>query len=281
MAIRKYLYTVLVAFFIAAPTLAQPGPADRMDQRLEVLDSRLDLTDEQESQIRQIWSDHRQEMEAWLSENEDATREERRAHFRGRVDEVQGAVKALLTPEQAATYAEFQQRRGDRIADRRDRPRQGSGMRGSQDGRRGGKGVRGNRDGRRGGHEMDGRHDSKRGERGMQGAREGRRGDGAVQGRGMRPGADMFMSRIAEELELSDDQRNELREIVESHHAEGTAWREAHPEATREQIRAYHEGHFAQLKAELGEILTPEQIQKFEELHETRRDRMQNRRTRN
>ncbi len=253
MAIRRYLSALLVTFIIAAPAFAQQGSADRMDRRLEVLDEKLDLTDDQASQIRQIWEAHRDEMRAWLSENEEATREERREHFRGRADEVQASVRAVLTSDQAAQYAEFRQERRDGLRNRAERPRSRMGVRGARDGDRPG--------------------------RGMRGMRDGRRGDGDVRGTG--PGADMFMGRFAEELELTDAQRDELREIVESHRAEGSAWREANPDATREQRQAYHDGHFAHLKTKLGEVLTPEQLQKFEELHETRRERMQKRNVRN
>ena len=255
MTIQRILYALLLALFITAPVLAQQGPADRIDRRLAVLDEKLELTDEQEAQIKQIWSGHRDALKAWSSQNADASRDERREYFRGRSAEVHAAVQAILTPDQAEKLTALRAERGDRLGSDR---RPGARMGGKEDGRRSGRGVR-----------DEGR--------GMRGDGRGMRDDG----RGMRGDAGMFMNRIADQLELTDAQRTDVQNILESHHAEGSAWRDAHPDATREQMMAYHEGHFAQLKTELGQILTPEQIEQFEKLHEQRRDRMSHRKHRN
>lgn len=104
-----------------------------------------------------------------------------------------------------------------------------------------------------------------RGQRGV-----GRSGGGA----GMAAWPGVNIERMADELDLSQAQREEMLEIIEVHRADGMAWRNANPNATRDEMLAYHEGHFAQLKAELEQVLTPEQIERFSELHEARRDNM-------
>lgn len=120
------------------------------------------------------------------------------------------------------------------------------------------------------------RGDRSRSGAGMRRGQDGRRGK---QGMGRKPndrrgGADLSMGRLVEQLELSDAQRMQVKDILEQHREEGSAWRNAHPDATREQKRSHHEDHFEQLKSELSQVLAQDQLLRFEELYEARRSRM-------
>ena len=77
------------------------------------------------------------------------------------------------------------------------------------------------------------------------------------------------LAKLAEALDLSENQIQELKPIFEKHHAQKQELKNA--EGEREDKReAFHnlkETH----KAELSKILTPEQVEKMEELHANRR----------
>lgn len=69
------------------------------------------------------------------------------------------------------------------------------------------------------------------------------------------------LDRMTEKLELSDDQRNQVKQSMESH---------------KERMKELAMSNRAALKAELAAILTPEQMDKLEAMEEKRRSRHRN-----
>ncbi len=80
------------------------------------------------------------------------------------------------------------------------------------------------------------------------------------------------MDRMALLLDLNDYQKTEVEKILKEHHqqiraAHKTA-REAGLRPSREEMKVQREQNKQALQAKLGGVLTPEQLQKFEALHE-------------
>ena len=85
--------------------------------------------------------------------------------------------------------------------------------------------------------------------------------------------AEMMANRMAEKLELSDAQKEELYAI----HLENATKRQAEMEALRVEMKAKREEMQAMQKvqqAKIEAILTPEQKEKFIELRDENRDKM-------
>lgn len=82
----------------------------------------------------------------------------------------------------------------------------------------------------------------------------GRRGPG----RGGPPGIDRTVSRIARELELTDDQRQRVHELL-------TRWN-ARASGLQVQARRNFEIEQGQLRSEIEALLTPEQVEKFRDV---------------
>lgn len=190
---RRTGLLVLLGLFAAAPVFAQRGPEGRrggdpkelLDRRIENMDQKLDLTDPQEAEIRQILEQHMSEARA-----------DRGRQMQDRWAAADEAVQAVLTPEQREIYAKL-------------RP---EGMR--------------------------------------------------------RPGRGNM-----EALNLTDEQREKLQQIREGHRQAMEAWRSAHPDATRDEIQAYRTELQEQGRAALQGVLTPEQLEKMDEMKSNRGDR--------
>lgn len=187
---------MVTGLFAGSEALAQRGPkhhepGQRLDRHLQMMDERLDLTDEQETQIRALLEEHAAEMRAWR--DDDDSRDERRAHRHESMTALREEVHALLTEEQAEKLKAMHERLQDRPRDHRK--------------------------------------------------------------------ANRF-----EELNLSDAQKEQLRELRETQRAEIKEWREANPEATREDWRERMRSQAEEHRAAMAEILTDEQRQQLEEL---------------
>ena len=192
-----FVITLLLGTVAAAPALAQSD--DRADRRVERLAERLDLTEAQQQQLTALFARHRADAEA----QRDARQAQRQT--------LDAEVQALLTPEQAETFAT---------------------PKGEQ---------RGYRKGLRHGARMERTRD--RGSR--SGLRSGLRG-----------------------LDLTDAQQTQLRELRDHQRTEAQAWRDANPDATTEQRRAFQERLRDASQDELKRILTDEQLEKLEQRRE-------------
>jgi Spy/CpxP family protein refolding chaperone len=86
------------------------------ERRLEMLQRRLNLNDSQTAQIRQIFTEARAQMET-LRSNASLAPEDRRAQMMTLHQGEQARIRAVLTPDQQATYdamqARMREHRGD------------------------------------------------------------------------------------------------------------------------------------------------------------------------
>ena len=187
---------------------------ERSERMVERLDRKLDLTDAQESQVKELFAAEAADLKAWREANEDASREDRREFMESNRESHQAALEGVLTTEQVAELQE--------MGPLRPRARRGVGNRG---------GTKGD--------------DGRRGER---------RGFGA-------------------DLDLSDEQKSQLKELRENTRAELKAWHEANPEATRDERRDYREQQRENQRQRLESILTPEQLEKLKSRRNERGDR--------
>jgi len=84
------------------------------------------------------------------------------------------------------------------------------------------------------------------------------------------PSPDRAVERLTEDLALTADQQTQVKTILEESFAKGTEMREAH----RQEMEALRD----QTHESLAAVLTPEQVQKFDELRDERREHREHRR---
>jgi Spy/CpxP family protein refolding chaperone len=101
------------AFRTLWPDGRRPGPAERgawgagrrgggpMGAGLL---QQLNLTDAQQTQLRELWTSQRGAMRAWMEANPNATREQRAAQFELQAERVDAAIQRILTPAQLEEY---------------------------------------------------------------------------------------------------------------------------------------------------------------------------------
>ena len=84
-----------------------------------------------------------------------------------------------------------------------------------------------------------------------------------------------------EKLDLSDAQEEQIRAVWTEQHETAKAWREANPDATREERQAYREEQRSETNAAIEALLTPEQTEPYQNLNdewtERRGDRLDDR----
>lgn len=181
---------------------ADRGPEASLERHIERMDQRLDLSSEQEDQIRTILS------ERW--EQRSAARADRAT----RRSELAEAMKDVLTPEQQEKMKEMAPPR--RMGFDRGR--------GAEGGRRQG-----------------------------------------TMGRGSRDAWPIFQN-----LDLTDQQREQLEAMRQEHRAAVQAWMDANPDATREERREFTKSHREQRQAALDAVLTPEQVEELQSMRQER-----------
>ncbi len=236
---RNLIFCFALAVFLATGTfstaLAQDdpvqgdgltGPEQRIERHLDRLDSRLDLTEDQERRIRALLESHAAEMREWRENNDEASREERRAQARQAMAALHGEISGILTSEQSAQMEEMHQRMKQRMGNDRGEHRR---------------------------HIREHMRDDRGERRHMRGS-------------------------LMQELDLSDEQKEQLRALREAHRAEMKTWREEHADATREERRALMRERAEQHRAALMHVLTEEQKEQFELLRSEQRQKMQERR---
>ena len=85
---------------------------------------------------------------------------------------------------------------------------------------------------------------------------------------------------LDQRLDLSDEQEAAIRQALTAQLEDGRAWVSAHPDATREERRAYREAQQEQAQAAVAATLTSEQRQKLEALKAEAREHWEARRER-
>ncbi len=103
---------------------------------------RLDLTEAQETQIREIMAAHREEGRAWAAAHPDATREERQAYRQEHAAALKAAIEAVLTPEQREQFRSRQNERGDGMGMHWKGKERGQGQPGARNGGQGANAAR-------------------------------------------------------------------------------------------------------------------------------------------
>ena len=116
----------MIALMGSIVTNAQPqrrhgNPEQMVKQRVEHMEKALNLTEEQKAAITEIYS---QEMETMAKERparteqgerpDEATMKARHEKMKAQREATDAKIEALLTPEQAAKYAELKQHEGKR-----------------------------------------------------------------------------------------------------------------------------------------------------------------------
>ena len=135
---KKIVLVLTVALLGTIVMNAQPprrpdmNPGQMLEKRVERLEKALSLTEEQKAEIAKIYSE---EMEGMAMERpgkmergekpDEATMKARHEQMQAKREATEAKIEALLTPEQAAKYAELKQQEGKR-------------GRGHHEGRRGG-----------------------------------------------------------------------------------------------------------------------------------------------
>ncbi|MGI9175691.1 MAG: T9SS type A sorting domain-containing protein [Rhodothermales bacterium] len=86
----------------------------RQGDRTSELVERLDLTEAQQAQLKEIRTTYREAAQAWREANPEATREEKQAYRTEQREAMKAAIEAVLTPEQVTELERLQAERGER-----------------------------------------------------------------------------------------------------------------------------------------------------------------------
>jgi len=98
---------------------------EQVRHRADALVRRLDLTDAQQDQLRQLLEARRAEARAWHEAHPDAPADEKRAFFEQHARDTDAAIEAILTPEQAEQYRTLKSEQRERFEQRRPRQKRG------------------------------------------------------------------------------------------------------------------------------------------------------------
>lgn len=116
-----FLVSVVFAAALSWPAVAQPrgargdvGPAERLERRLQFLDHRLDLSDEQVESVRTIMQNAHEGVAAWRAENTDASRKERHARMKEQRSATNAAIMEVLNQDQKEVFEDLKEERGQR-----------------------------------------------------------------------------------------------------------------------------------------------------------------------
>lgn len=88
------------------------------ERRLEMMQKHLNLSDDQTAKIKAIFADGRSQMEA-LRANQSLAPQDRRAQAQSLMQDEQGKIDAVLTPDQQAKWHKMQERQRERMRERR------------------------------------------------------------------------------------------------------------------------------------------------------------------
>jgi Spy/CpxP family protein refolding chaperone len=88
-------------------------------------------------------------------------------------------------------------------------------------------------------------------------------------GKGM-PTIDQQVARMKTNLNLTDQQAGQVKELLEKQEQDRQAWRSSHPNASKEQMQSHRRDMYRQMNEGLKKILTPEQYKKHQEMMQQR-----------
>lgn len=128
---KKIVLALIVALMGTIVMSAQPprrpdmNPEQMVEKRVERLDKALSLTAEQKAEVTRIYSEEfkamgkeKPAMRERGEKPDEATMKARHEKMKAERDAVNAKIEALLTPEQAAKFAQMKQHKGKRGSDR-------------------------------------------------------------------------------------------------------------------------------------------------------------------
>ena len=116
-----FVYSLALAGLVIAPTFASAQEERRgprtPEERIAALKETLKLTDEQVEKVKPIFAKNQEKSRA-LREDQNLSREDRRAKMQELNKALEDELKPILTPEQQAKYKEEAEKRRQQRAQR-------------------------------------------------------------------------------------------------------------------------------------------------------------------
>ena len=116
-----FVYSLALAGLVIAPTVASAQEERRgprtPEERIAALKETLKLTDEQVEKVKPIFAKNQEKSRA-LREDQNLSREDRRAKMQELNKALEDELKPILTPEQQAKYKEEAEKRRQQRAQR-------------------------------------------------------------------------------------------------------------------------------------------------------------------
>ena len=81
-----------------------------------------------------------------------------------------------------------------------------------------------------------------------------------------KPTIDQQVARMKANLNLTDQQATQVKELFQKHEQERQTWRSNNPNPTQEELKTHREQMWRQMNEGLKKILTPEQFKKHQEM---------------
>ncbi|MDE3137183.1 MAG: Spy/CpxP family protein refolding chaperone [Acidobacteriota bacterium] len=81
-----------------------------------------------------------------------------------------------------------------------------------------------------------------------------------------KPTIDQQVARMKAELNLTDQQTPQVKELLEKQAQDRETWRSSNPNPTKEEMQTHRKQMYQQMNEGLKKILTPEQFKKHEEM---------------
>jgi Spy/CpxP family protein refolding chaperone len=85
-----------------------------------------------------------------------------------------------------------------------------------------------------------------------------------------KPTIDEQVARMKTNLNLTDQQATQVKELLEKHEQDRQAWRSSNPNPTKEEMQTHRKNMYRQMDEGLKKILTPEQYKKHQEMMQQR-----------
>ena len=85
-----------------------------------------------------------------------------------------------------------------------------------------------------------------------------------------KPTIDQQVARMKTNLNLTDQQSGQVKELLEKQAKDRETWRSSNPNPTKEEMQTHRRDMYRQMNEGLKKILTPEQYKKHEEMMQQR-----------
>jgi protein CpxP len=116
---RKRSIAVFVALVLSAGVglfaAQQQGKMGKgkptIDQQVARMKADLNLTDQQTAQVKELLEKQAQDRQTWRSSNPNPTKEEMQTHRKQMMEQMNGGLKKILTPEQFKKHQEMMRQR--------------------------------------------------------------------------------------------------------------------------------------------------------------------------